>query len=137
MNENLLTIVYDNELHDKSLKSGHGFSCLVGYSGRKILFDTGDDPEKLSFNMEKLGISYDVLKKINPGIVCASISGFGHYGPYKDRPGYDIIGQAVGGLMSVTGWPDSPPTRTGTAMGDVLAGLNCLNRAGIMNIYGG
>jgi crotonobetainyl-CoA:carnitine CoA-transferase CaiB-like acyl-CoA transferase len=75
--------------------------------------------------MYKLGLSYDVLKEINPRIVYASISGFGQYGPYKDRPGYDIIGQAVGGLMSVSGWPDSPPTRTGTAMGDILAGLNC------------
>lgn len=75
--------------------------------------------------MKKLGVSYDDLKSINPRIVFASISGFGQYGRYKDRPGYDIIGQAVGGLMSVSGWPDSPPTRSGTAMGDILAGLNC------------
>jgi len=75
--------------------------------------------------MDKLGLSYEVIHEINPRIVYASISGFGQYGPYKDRPGYDIIGQAVGGLMSVSGWPDSPPTRTGTAMGDILAGLNC------------
>lgn len=75
--------------------------------------------------MNKLGIGYEVLKEINPRLIFASISGFGQYGPYKDRPGYDIIGQAMGGLMSVSGWPDSPPTRSGTAMGDVLAGLNC------------
>ena len=75
--------------------------------------------------MEKLGFGYDEVKKINPRLVYASISGFGQYGPYKDRPGYDIIGQAMGGLMSTTGWPDSPPTRTGTAMADILAGLNC------------
>lgn len=75
--------------------------------------------------MEKLGLSYETMKEVNPGIVYASISGFGQYGPYRDRPGYDIIGQAMGGLMSVSGWPDSPPTRTGTAMGDILAGLNC------------
>ncbi len=75
--------------------------------------------------MDKLGIGHEVLKKINPMIIFASISGFGQFGPYKDRPGYDIIGQAMGGLMSVSGWPDSPPTRSGTAMGDVLAGLNC------------
>lgn len=74
--------------------------------------------------MEKLGLGYDVLKKTNPGIVYASISGFGHYGPYKDRPGYDIIAQAMGGLMSTSGWPGGEPTRTGTAMGDVLAGLS-------------
>jgi hypothetical protein len=75
--------------------------------------------------MEKLGLAYEQLKAVNPRIVFASISGFGQYGPYRDRPGYDIIGQAMGGLMSVSGWPDSPPTRTGTAMGDILAGLNC------------
>jgi formyl-CoA transferase len=75
--------------------------------------------------MAKLGIGHDDLKAINPRLIFASISGFGQYGPYKDRPGYDIIGQAMGGLMSVSGWPDSPPTRSGTAMGDILAGLNC------------
>ena len=75
--------------------------------------------------MTKLGLDYDVLKEINPRLIFASISGFGQYGPYRERPGYDIIGQAMGGLMSVSGWPDSPPTRSGTAMGDVLAGLNC------------
>jgi crotonobetainyl-CoA:carnitine CoA-transferase CaiB-like acyl-CoA transferase len=74
--------------------------------------------------MDKLGLGYEELKKQNPGVVYAAISGFGHYGPYKDRAGYDIISQAMGGLMSTTGWPDGPPTRTGTAMGDVLAGLS-------------
>jgi len=74
--------------------------------------------------MDKLGLGYEDLKKHNPGIVYAAVSGFGHYGPYKDRAGYDIISQAMGGLMSTTGWPDGSPTRTGTAMGDVLAGLS-------------
>ena len=75
--------------------------------------------------MAKLGLSYEVMKEINPMLVFGSISGFGQFGRYKERPGYDIIGQAMGGLMSVSGWPDSPPTRSGTAMGDVLAGLFC------------
>lgn len=74
--------------------------------------------------MEQLGLGYENLKEINPQVIYASISGFGHYGRYKDRPGYDIIGQAMGGIMSVTGWPDSPPTRTGTAIADILAALN-------------
>lgn len=74
--------------------------------------------------MEQLGLGYENLKEINPQIIYASISGFGHFGRYKDRPGYDIIGQAMGGIMSVTGWPDSPPTRTGTAIADILAALN-------------
>lgn len=73
--------------------------------------------------MEKLGLGYDVLKEVNPKIIYGSISGFGHYGRYTDRPGYDIIAQAMSGLMSTTGWPDSDPTRTGTPLGDVLSGL--------------
>ena len=75
--------------------------------------------------MEKLGLGYEDLKKVNPGLVYGCVSGFGHYGPYSKRAGYDIIGQAVGGLMSTSGWPGGEPTRTGTAMGDVLGGLSC------------
>ena len=74
--------------------------------------------------MEKLGLGYDVLKEGNPGIIYGSISGFGHTGPLSKRAGYDIVGQAMGGLMSTTGWPDGPATRTGTPMGDVLGALN-------------
>lgn len=74
--------------------------------------------------MDKLGLGYDVLKEVNPGIVYAAVSGFGRTGPYSRRAGYDIIGQAMGGLMSTTGWPGGQPTRTGTPMGDVLGGLN-------------
>ncbi|MCC8193825.1 MAG: CoA transferase [Deltaproteobacteria bacterium] len=74
--------------------------------------------------MEKLGLGYEELKKVNPRIIYGAISGFGHYGPFSQRPGYDIIGQAMGGLMSTTGWPGGPPTRTGTAISDVLAGLS-------------
>ena len=75
--------------------------------------------------MEKLGLGYEDLKKVNPGIVYGAISGFGHTGRYSKRPGYDIIAQAMGGLMSTTGWPGGEATRTGTAMGDVLGGLSC------------
>ena len=74
--------------------------------------------------MEKLGLGYEDLKKINPRIIYGCVSGFGHYGPFSQRPGYDIIGQAMGGLMSTTGWPGGKPTRSGTAMSDVLAGLS-------------
>lgn len=74
--------------------------------------------------MEKLGIGYEVLKEVNPGIIYGAVSGFGHYGPYTQRPGYDVIGQASSGLMSVTGWPEGGPTRVGTAMADSLAGYS-------------
>jgi len=75
--------------------------------------------------MEKLGLGYNDLKETNSRLIYASISGFGQYGPYKGKPGYDIIGQAMGGIMSITGWPDSPPTRTGTAIADFLSALFC------------
>ncbi|QAT48702.1 CoA transferase [Caproiciproducens sp. NJN-50] len=74
--------------------------------------------------MDKLGLGYEELKKINPRVIYAAVSGFGCYGPYSQRPGYDIISQGMGGLMSITGQPDDPPTRAGNAMGDILGGLN-------------
>jgi len=74
--------------------------------------------------MEKLGLGYEVLKERNPKVIYGAVSGFGHYGPYTQRPGYDVIGQASCGLMSVTGWPDGGPTRVGTAMADSLAGYS-------------
>lgn len=75
--------------------------------------------------MERLSLGYEFLRGVNPRLIYASISGFGQTGPYSSRPGYDIIGQAMSGLMSITGWPDSPPTRVGTAIGDILSALFC------------
>ncbi|MBQ2062884.1 MAG: CoA transferase [Oscillospiraceae bacterium] len=83
--------------------------------------------------MDRLGFSYEELRKINPGIIYASVSGFGQYGPYSRRAGYDVIGQAMSGLMSTTGWPDSAPTRTGTAIADVMGGISCC--CGILAAY--
>jgi len=74
--------------------------------------------------MDKLGLGYDVLKEVNPRIIYGAVSGFGCYGPYSERPGYDIIAQAMGGLMSITGPRGGKPCRTGSAMGDVLGGMN-------------
>ena len=74
--------------------------------------------------MGRLGFSYEECKKLNPRLVYASISGFGQYGPNANRPGYDLIGQAMGGSMSITGWPGSEPTRAGMAIGDLFGGLN-------------
>ncbi|MCI6660440.1 MAG: CoA transferase [Peptoniphilaceae bacterium] len=97
--------------------------------GKKILLELVKKADMLIENyrpgtMEKLGLGYDVLKKANPKLIYGAVSGFGHSGPYSKRAGYDIIGQAMGGLMSTTGWPGGYPTRTGTPMGDVLGGLN-------------
>jgi formyl-CoA transferase len=81
--------------------------------------------------MDRLGLGYEELHTVNPRLVYAAISGFGQTGPYRSRPGYDIIGQAMGGLLSITGWPDSPPTRSGTAIGDILSSL--FTAVGIMS----
>ncbi|HBY56873.1 MAG: Formyl-CoA transferase [Atribacteria bacterium 34_128] len=72
--------------------------------------------------MEKLGLGYHDLKKINPKIIYASICGFGHYSVDQQRPGYDIIAQASGGIMAITGYPDGPPTRVGSSIGDIFSG---------------
>ena len=74
--------------------------------------------------MDRLGLGYEVLKKVNPRIIYGAISGFGSYGPLHDRPGYDIIAQAMGGLMSLTGEEGGGPIRTGSAIGDLIGGLN-------------
>lgn len=74
--------------------------------------------------MDKLGLGYETLKEINPRLIYGALSGFGSYGPYAQRPGYDIISQGMGGLMSVTGAKGGEPTRSGNAMGDILGGMN-------------
>lgn len=74
--------------------------------------------------MERLGLGYDELNEINDQLIYAAVSGFGSYGPYSQRPGYDLISQAMGGVMSLTGLKGSTPTRAGNALGDVLGGMN-------------
>ncbi len=73
--------------------------------------------------MEKLGYGYDTLKDKYPNLIYAAVSGFGHTGPYAKRPAYDMVVQAMGGIMSLTGHPGGPPTRVGSSMGDLTAGL--------------
>jgi crotonobetainyl-CoA:carnitine CoA-transferase CaiB-like acyl-CoA transferase len=72
---------------------------------------------------KRLGIDYKTLRKINPRLVYASISGFGQDGPYADRPGFDQIAQGMGGLMSITGYPGQGPLRVGIPVADLTAGL--------------
>lgn len=73
--------------------------------------------------MEKLGLGWDMLHAHNPRLIYAAVSGFGHSGPYSQRPAYDMVVQAMGGIMSLTGHPGGEPTRVGTSIGDVTAGL--------------
>ncbi|MEW5703129.1 MAG: CoA transferase [Pseudomonadota bacterium] len=73
--------------------------------------------------MEKLGLGWDVLHARFPRLIYAATSGFGHSGPYAHRPAYDMVAQAMGGVMSLTGHPGGPPTRVGSSIGDITAGL--------------
>jgi CoA:oxalate CoA-transferase len=73
--------------------------------------------------MEKLGYGWESLKEKYPQLIYAAVSGFGHTGPYANRPAYDMVVQAMGGIMSLTGHAGTPPTRVGSSIGDLTAGL--------------
>ena len=73
--------------------------------------------------MEKLGFGWEALHDKYPRLIYAAASGFGHTGPYRDRAAYDVIVQGMGGIMSVTGHEGSPPTRVGSSIGDITAGM--------------
>ncbi|TRY26943.1 CoA transferase [Brevibacillus sp. LEMMJ03] len=103
-------------LNLKSAKGQDAFKKLA--AGADVVvqnFKTG--------TLERLGLGYDTLKRINPQIILASITGFGQTGPYKNEPGYDYIIQAMAGLMSITGDERSGPLKVGVAIADVLTGL--------------
>lgn len=74
--------------------------------------------------LEKLGLGWDVLHALNPKLTLVRISGYGQTGPYRDRPGFGAIGEAMGGIRYTTGNPDSPPARVGVSLGDSLASLH-------------
>jgi len=73
--------------------------------------------------MERLGFGYENIKLINPSLIYAAISGFGHSGPYYGKPAYDLLVQAMGGIMSITGEKGRPPVRVGSSIGDITAAL--------------
>ncbi|MDR1132119.1 MAG: CoA transferase [Oscillospiraceae bacterium] len=102
---------------------------LKSEKGREIFLRLVEKADILIENyrpgtMEKLNLGWDVLKTVNSALVYGCVSGFGHTGPYAGRAGYDIVGQAMSGLMSVTGWPDGSPTRCGGPMSDVMSGIS-------------
>ena len=73
--------------------------------------------------MEKWNLGYDALSRDNPGLVMVRLSGFGQTGPYKDRPGFGAIGESMGGMRYITGYPDRAPVRVGISIGDSLAAM--------------
>jgi CoA:oxalate CoA-transferase len=75
--------------------------------------------------MERLGLGYDTLRQVNPAIVYASVTAFGQHGPYAKQRGYDILAQAISGYLSITGFPDNPPTKSGQSISDYYAGMLC------------
>ena len=77
--------------------------------------------------MEKLGLGYEDLKKINDKIIYCSISGFGRTGPYAQRAGFDLVAQGMSGLMSITGHPDNPPAKVGVPIADLNTGMYALS----------
>lgn len=97
-------------------------------AGKKLILDFAKKCDVIVENfrpgtMERLGLGWDVLKEANPALIYAAVSGFGHSGPDSLRPAYDILVQAMGGVMSITGWPDSRPTRVGISIGDIGAAV--------------
>jgi crotonobetainyl-CoA:carnitine CoA-transferase CaiB-like acyl-CoA transferase len=97
-------------------------------AGKEVLLRLAKDADILVENyrpgaMKRLGLGYEVLKEINPRLVYTSISGFGQTGPWADRPGFDLMAQAMSGVMSVTGYPDSPPVKCGVPVADIGCAL--------------
>ncbi len=73
--------------------------------------------------LERLGLGYDVLEKLNPRLIYCAISGYGRTGPYADKGGFDLIAQGFAGIMSITGEPGGPPAKSGTSIADINAGI--------------
>ena len=101
-------------------------------SGRKVLKDLVEVSDCVVENlrpdvMDRLGLGYNQLKKSNPRLIYAAISGFGrlegHTGPYAQRPAFDVVAEAMSGVMNLVGFPDKPPTTTIYGMADLYSGM--------------
>ena len=111
---------------------------LRGEAGRGVFRRLVEEADVVVENfrpgvMERLGLGYEELRNIKPGLVYCTISGFGSTGPASNRGGFDLVAQGVSGLMSITGHPDSPPAKVGVPITDLTAGLFAAN--GIMAAY--
>ena len=103
-----------------NLKRDEGKALFKKLIGRSDVLVENFSPGAL----DRLGFGYDVLKAINPGLIYATIKGFGTYGPYSDFKSFEPIAQAMGGAMSVTGFPENPPTYIWPAIGDSGTGMH-------------
>jgi formyl-CoA transferase len=101
------------------LRSVAGQNMLADLAGRADVVIENFRPGTL----ERWNLGYERLSTVNPGLVLARISGFGQTGPYRDRPGYAAVAEAMGGLRAINGYPGQAPPRMGISMGDSLAGL--------------
>lgn len=104
-----------------NLKDPEGIALLKRLAAKADVLIENYRPDVKS----RLGIDYESLRKVNPRLVYASISGFGQDGPYAKRPGFDQIAQGMGGLMSITGLPGQGPVRAGIPVADLTAGIYC------------
>jgi formyl-CoA transferase len=101
---------------------------LKSEAGRELLLRMARDADILVENyrpgaIKRLGLGYEDLKQVNPRLVYTSISGFGQTGPWADRPGFDLMAQAMSGVMSVTGYPGGPPVKAGVPVADIGCAL--------------
>ncbi|HEX2280281.1 MAG TPA: CoA transferase [Thermomicrobiales bacterium] len=97
-------------------------------AGREIIYALTRDCDVVIENFrpgtaDRIGVGYERLRQENSRLIYCSISGFGQEGPYRDRPGYDALAQAMSGMMSITGEPDGPPTKHGMSIADIGAGM--------------
>ncbi|AEI82927.1 hypothetical protein CNE_BB2p01160 (plasmid) [Cupriavidus necator N-1] len=114
-----LSIFRNKELISVDLRTEEGQALLRGLIDKADFVVENFRPGTL----ERWGLSYETLSATNPGLIVVRISGYGQDGPYSQRPGYGVIGEAISGLRSITGDPDRPPARVATSLSDYLTGL--------------